>query len=160
MVGTVFVDILVGEESEELENGDSGDEGEGEAMGSAVGAKEVSDGAGDEGGEESMDCEDGVLNGYAGTVGTVGFDRVGNGGTEGTAQGPRLGDGSFVCAKRTGAVRPMFLSPSTPATSTIVSTTAVTDVLGTIAATFLRCRAGRIDRPVVWSKKLLRRNSW
>lgn len=105
MVGTVFVDVVVAERSEELEDKASNDKEE-EVVASVIEAKEVSDGAGDEGGEESMDWEEGVLNGYAGTVGTVGIDRVGKGGTVGTLNGSRLGNGSMVCARRIGTLRP------------------------------------------------------
>lgn len=104
MVGTVFADVVVAEGSEELEDGDSSDKEE-EVVASAVEAKEVSEGAGDEGGDESTDWEEGVLNGYGGTVGTVGIDRVGKGGTAGTVNGSELGNGSTVCARRTGALR-------------------------------------------------------
>ena len=53
MVGTVSADVVVAEGSEELEDGDSRDEEE--VVVSVVEAKEVSEGAGDEGGDESMD---------------------------------------------------------------------------------------------------------
>ena len=94
MVGAASADVVEGEGSEEaVEAGDSDDEG---AVESSVGAKEVSEGAGDDGGDESKDWEEGVLNGYAGTVGTVGFARVGNSGTPGTVKGSGIKDGSSV----------------------------------------------------------------
>jgi hypothetical protein len=65
--------------------------------GIAVRVKVVSEGAGEGGGEDNTDCEEGVLNGYAGTVGTDGFEKVGNCGTAGTVNRPGSEEGAAAC---------------------------------------------------------------
>lgn len=96
-------EVVDGKGPEQLvEEGDSDGE---EAVASSVQEKEVSEGAGVEGRVDSVDWEDCVLNGYAGTVGAVGCTRVGNGGTAGTVGGSGSEDGSDVFARRTEALR-------------------------------------------------------
>jgi len=94
-----------------------------------------------------------LLNGYAGTLGTVGIEKLGNFGTAGTVGSSDFGSEAGPSAWLKGARRAF-----PPSTLKIDSITAVMGTRGTFGAAFLRCRAGRLER-LVCSKKVLRLKS-
>jgi hypothetical protein len=94
------------------------------------------------------------MNGYAGTVGTCGIEKLGNFGTAGTVGSPGFGSEESPGAWPKGALRAIF----PPSMLNLVSTMVVMGTRGMFSAAFLRCRAGRLER-LVCSKKVLRLNS-
>lgn len=94
------------------------------------------------------------MNGYGGTVGTVGGNNVGNGGTDGTVTYSTLKGVTAANGRRDGTLESFPFSSNG---SKVVPMTVVTNAREVLGVASLRWRAGRLER-MVWSKNILRRN--